>query len=159
MVEHVQLEGVLSEGALKEIVKAKFVKVYEPLKWSYGYAKSPAFVRSNEFKRLIETAVGVPVKLSYTNLARFDKGDYTVLYDALKPAKGFIFFIDLVSLDESCGGFTSFVGVDGKEVVRVVPRKNTLSIINADGLRFFTKYVNHRAKRPRMFILGVALPK
>lgn len=158
MVEHLQLEGVLSEEALKEFAKVKFVKVYQPLKWSYGYAKSPAFVRSKEFVRLVGDAVGVPVRLVYSNVVRFDKGDYTVLYDALKPAKGFVFLLDIVDGDELAGGYTSFVNGEG-EVVRVVPRKNTLSIIRADGLRFFTKYVNHYAKRPRVFILGVALPK
>lgn len=158
MGEHVQLEGVLSHQALAELSRVKFVRVHQPLKWSYGYAKSPAFVKSMEFARLIEGAVGIPVRISYTNIACFEKGDYTVLYDALKPARGFVFFLDVFSLDESCGGFTSFVGKTG-EMVRVVPKRNVLSIIKADGLRFFTKYVNHHAKSPRVFLIGVALPK
>lgn len=159
MGEHVQLEGVLSEDALAEIARARFKRVYDPLKWSYGSGRVPSFVGSKGFAQLIGAAVGVPVSIASTSLVCFAQGDYTVLYDALKRARGFVFFLDVESIDESCGGFTSFVDGAGKEVVRVVPQKNVLSIVKADGLRFFTKYVNHRAKRPRVFVLGVALPK
>jgi len=65
--------------------------------------------------------------------------------------KGKIFaLLDLASLDESWGGYTSVVG-DAGEVIRIIPQANTLSIITiAHDQDHFVKYVNCTAASPRV---------
>lgn len=125
----------------------KFKRVYIPEKYSYSVAKASA----SKLQRVLQKLTGKKFKFS---AIKFEHGDYTLLYDDLKPSKGIVCMLDLFDFDESWGGYTSFTK-DGEEVVRVVARQNALTIINQSGLRSFTKYVNHRASHPRIFLYGV----
>lgn len=153
-----RLTDVLSVNALKSIQSNSWQKVLNPLKYSYGVSAAPNFVKSSEFKEFISKIIGSPMRLTALACAKFSQGDYSLLYDSLKPGKGVIFFIDTQTLSEDEGGYTVFVKGDD-EVLRIIPEQNSLVLVRYDGLRFFTKYVNHRAKSDRVFLIGLALPK
>ena len=63
-------------------------------------------------------------------------------------------FLDLNPFDESWGGYTVFMKGD-EELLRVIPHGNSLFLIDQTGLNSFTKYVNHNAKNPRVFLYAV----
>ena len=153
-----RLIDFLSPAGLKVLLAKSWQKALNPLKYSYSVSKAPSFTNSSDFKKLISTIVGFDVKLSALALAKFSKGDYSLLYDSLKSGRGVLFFLDLNSLGEEEGGYTVFVK-DDTEVLRIIPERNSFVLIRYDGLRFFTKYLNHRAKSDRIFLIGVALPK
>lgn len=145
---NVQLLDILSNKGFKKLSSAKWSHKYEPLKFSVHVANPPIIERLPE---LLQFLTGLKQwKYSFLSLKQ---GDYSVLYDSMKPGKGFAFFLDINSLGESWGGYTSFMKKG--EVFRVVPKKNSLTLINQSGLRHFHKYVNHKAKNPRTFLYGV----
>ncbi|HLF55008.1 MAG TPA: hypothetical protein VI612_04780 [Candidatus Nanoarchaeia archaeon] len=145
---NVQLLDILSSKGLKKLSNAKWSHKYEPLKFSVHVANPPIIER---LPALLQFLTGLKQwKYSFLSLKQ---GDYSVLYDKLKPSKGFAFFLDINSLDESWGGYTSFMKKE--EVFRVVPKKNSLTLINQSGLRHFHKYVDHKARNPRIFLYGV----
>lgn len=144
---NLQLMSFLSAEAFNSFKNLKFKRVYIPGKYSYSIAKAPEL----GLQPVLQKLTGKKFKFS---ILKFEHGDYTVLYDALRPAKGFVVMLDLFDFDESWGGYTSFVK-DNKEMVRVVAKQNALIIINQSGLRSFTKYVNHHATHPRIFLYGV----
>lgn len=150
---NVQLVQFLSHKGLNEF-KLNFKKVYDPLKCSYGISKAPFFVKSREFCAVLSAVIGRELHAEQIACYFFDKGDYTVLYDALKPGKGIAFILDLIDGDELWGGYTSFMK-KGKEIVRVIPKDNALSLVDQSGLRSFVKYINHHAESPRVFLYGV----
>ncbi|MBS3148568.1 hypothetical protein J4219_06790 [Candidatus Woesearchaeota archaeon] len=153
-----RLIDFLSPAWLKVLSAKSWQKAHNPLKYSYSVSKAPDVAKSSEFKNLISTIVGHKIRLSALTIAKFSKGDYSLLYDSLKSGKGVLFFLDLNSLSETEGSYAVFVKGD-TEVLRVIPERNSLVLVRYDGLRFFTKYLNHRAKSERIFLIGVALPK
>jgi len=150
---NVNVLKILNAGALKEFKNLKWKRCYEPMKCSYDVASPPRFVKSDEFKALITKVTGRRGKIS-VECRRFRKGDYTVLYDKLKPGKGVLFILNLTKMDQSWGGWSTFIR-GNEEVARLIPSENALFIINNTGLRSFVKYVNHHAKQPRVFLYGV----
>ncbi len=151
----VQLNEILSHKALRSFQNLKWKHSYYPLKFSLHYSKPPRVWK--EFQTLVSKLIGRKVQCGMWCIAMLP-GDYSVLYDSLKPGKGFIFMFDLTSLEESCGGYTVFMKGD-EEVVRIVPKSNSFTIVNQSGLKVFHKYLNHRARHPRIFLCGVALAK
>lgn len=151
----VQLNEILVPKELRVFGSLKWKRVYYPGKFSLHYAKPPAVWK--EFQKLVSRLIGKKVHCSMWCIALMP-GDYSVLYDALKPCKGFMFMFDVNTVPEDCGGYTVFLK-GGKEVVRVVPKSNSFTIVNQRGLRMFHKYVNHLARSPRVFLCGVALAK
>lgn len=151
----VQLNEILSEDDLRSFGKLKWKHSYYPLKFSLHYSKPPVVWKS--VQKLVSALIGKKVQCGMWCIALF-QGDYSVLYDALKPGKGFMFMLDISDFDESWGGYTVFLKGDD-EVVRIVPRRNSFTIVNQSGLKFFHKYVNHRAGCPRIFLCGVAQAK
>jgi hypothetical protein len=124
------------------------------LKVSCSIGKAPVFVKSREFCAVLSAVIGREMHVAHVGFFLFGKGDYTVLFDELRPESGVAFFLDLVDGDESWGGYSSFMK-GSKEVVRVVAKGNALSLVDQSGLRSFTKYVNHHAQKPRVFLYGV----
>ena len=61
----------------------------------------------------------------------------------MKPTTSYIMLLDVTSVAEEAGSYTSFLD-DSGEVVRVVPKKNALFLINQTGLKSFVKYHNHK---------------
>ena len=145
---NLRLPSFLSSKGLEHFKHLKFKRVYIPGKSSFSIAKAPA-IKEADF--ILKKLTGRKFIFS---VLKFEHGDYTVLYDDLKLSKGVAVVLDLVNFDESWGGFTSFMK-DAEELFRVVSKQNTLTIINQSGLRSFTKYVNHHARHPRIFLYGV----
>lgn len=144
----VQLLDFLSSSGLKKL-KSKWSRNYNPLEFSLHHGRAPIIKGLPDILQLL---TGLK-KWKYALLC-LEKGDYSVLYDELKPGKGFAFFLDLSDLDESWGGYTSFMK-DSEEIIRVVPRANALTVVNQAGLKSFHKYVNHHASHSRVFLYGV----
>ncbi|MEM3154220.1 MAG: hypothetical protein QW165_01485 [Candidatus Woesearchaeota archaeon] len=151
----VQLTEILVPGALRVFENLKWKRAYYPDKFSLHYSHPPVVWK--EFQKLVSKLIGKKVHCSMQCIALMP-GDYSLLYDALRHGKGFIFMFDVNTVPESCGGYTVFLK-GNEEVVRVVPKSNTFTIINQSGLKSFHKYVNHHAKNPRIFLCGVALAK
>jgi hypothetical protein len=151
----VQLNEILAPEELCAFESLRWKHSYYPEKFSLHYAKPPVVWK--EFQKLAGKLIGKKVRCGMWCIALMP-GDYSVLYDALKPCKGFIFMFDLNSVPENCGGYTVFMK-GNEEVVRVVPKCNSFTIVNQAGLRMFHKYVNHRARNPRIFLCGVAQAK
>jgi len=147
---NMQLISFLSKKGLAEFKNLKFKHVYDPMTYSYHVSKPPAFAK--ELVVVLQSLLGF--KSGNLSCFAFKKGDYTVLYDKLKPAKGIAMFLDISDWDESWGGYTAFMKKND-EVVRVIGRRNALTLVNHSGLRSFTKHVNHHAKHPRIFLYGV----
>lgn len=145
---NLQLLSFLSVESFNEFRNLKFKRVYVPGKFSYSISKAPVL---KEFQAILQKLTGKKFTFS---MMKFEHGDYTVLYDALKPAKGIVVMLDFFDLDESWGGCTSFMK-NNEELFRVVAKQNSLTIINQSGFRSFTKYVNHHATHPRVFLYGV----
>jgi hypothetical protein len=106
-----------------------------------------------ELEVFISKIVGKKLKFKSLEWRKFKKGDYTLLYDSLKPESGFVVMVDIVPVAQEFGGFSSFIG-DSGEVARVIPGKNTLTLVNAKGLRHFVKKLNHYS-HSRIFLYGV----
>jgi hypothetical protein len=148
---NIQLQSFLSEKGFALFKHLKFRHVYVPEKCCYSIAGAPEL---KGFNAVLSSIVGKKVKAKSVFCFMFGKGDYTLLYDAIKPGSGVAFFLDLFDFDESLGGFSSFLK-DSKEVFRVVAKSNSLTLVNQSGLKSFVKFVNHHAPNPRVFLYGV----
>jgi len=151
----VQLNEILVPGALRSFQNLKWKHLYDPLKFALHYSSPPEVWK--EFQKLVSKLIGKKVNCGMWCIA-MTPGDYSVLYDSLKPGKGFIFMFDLNAVPENCGGYTVLLKGD-REVARVVPKSNSFTIVNQAGLKVFHKYLNHHVKHPRIFLCGVALAK
>lgn len=144
----------LSEKGLGQFSNLDWQQKYDPLRFKYQVAEPPAFARSEEFSAILEKVLGFPVAFEVLECRKFGHGDYTLLYDELAPGKGLVVSLELSGMDEAWGGYTSFIQ-GSEEVVRQVPVENALFVINQEGLHSFTKYVNHHAGHPRVFLYGI----
>lgn len=140
----------LSELGLLSFKNMAWSENYEPLSHSYKIASPPSFVNSS-FVNLISQVVGKKLKLKTAQVRAFLEGDYTLLADDTKPAKGYAVILDVNSVAEEVGSYTSFLN-DKEEVIRVVPKKNALFIVNQSGLKSFVKYHNHKSQTPKVFL-------
>lgn len=147
----VSLKNVLLPSVIVDSARAVWKKRYEPQKFSYSVAKAPSW--KLELKDFVSRIAQTDFDWAVCEWRRFDERDYTLLFDSLKPHEGVVLFLDVANIPQEWGGYSSFVG-DG-EVMRVVAEANTLTVINAKGLREFTKRLNHNAKNPRVFLYGV----
>ncbi len=146
-----QLLDFLMPDALRAFEKLKFKHSYDPLKFSLHHSMPPSVWKV--LPEVMAHLTGQRMKCKFTCIAAMP-GDYSVLYDSLKPGKGFAVFLDVNELSESLGGYSVFMK-GSKEVVRVVPRRNALTVVEQNGLRSFIKYVNHKARHSRIFLYGV----
>ncbi len=147
---HIQLLNFLSKDV--KLPEFKWSHEYVPLEFSFSFSQPLVFAK--DLLPVIRKIVGKKVNFELLEFRSFEHGDYSVLHDKLKPGKGYAIFLDLNSFDESWGGFTVFMKGD-EEFLRLVPQANSLFIINQSGLRSFTKYVNNRARHPRVFLYAV----
>jgi|GEM_PF-4904884 len=148
----VSLQNILLSSALADVLGLKWKLKYEPLKFSYSFAKGPLW--KNELGAFVSKIVQKNLKFKSLEWRKFKPGDYTLLYDSLPKETGFVLMIDVVPIDESWGGYSSFIDKNG-EVSRVIAEKNTLTLVNAKGLRSFVKKLNHHSKGARIFLYGV----
>lgn len=148
----VSLSDVLMPSALADVLGLKWKQKYEPLKFSYSFAKGPVW--KSELEVFLSKIAGKRLKFKQLEWRKFKHKDYTLLYDSLKPESGFVVMADIVPREQEWGGYSSFIG-DSGEVARVIAEKNTLTLVNAKGLRHFVKRVNHHSRSPRIFLYGV----
>jgi hypothetical protein len=148
----VSLGNFLMPSALADVLGLSWKVKYEPLKFSYSFAKGPSW--KSELEVFLSKIVGKKLKFKVLEWRKFKHGDYTLLYDSLKEESGFVVMVDIVPREQEWGGYSSFISRSG-EVARVVAEKNTLTLVNAKGLRHFVKRVNHHSKSPRIFLYGV----
>lgn len=141
----VQLRDFLTPEALYAALKSLPLKrKYVPDRFSFSEGKGvlPSFV-----------SLLVPGKAD-AYLRVFGHRDYELLHDAQDTTAGWDVILDLQDMNEIWGGWFCYVK-DEKEVLRVVPFANTLTIIHREnGMRSFVKYVNHHAQQPRKFIFA-----
>jgi len=148
----VSLSNILMPSALADVLCLKLKEKYEPLKFSYSFAKGPVW--KGELEVFLSGIVGKKIKFKQLEWRKFKSGDYTLLYDSLPKERGFVVMIDIIPLSQEWGGYSSFIG-DSGEVARVIAQKNTLTLVNAKGCRHFVKRVNHHSKNQRIFLYGV----
>ena len=147
--QQIQLLDFLTEETLKKIKAHNPKKILAPDKFSFSSCALPALNFSEELRILISFITKQQLKITEMSFKAFEHGDYTLLYDDLNQS-GILALLDVSSWKEEWGGYTSFVA--DNEVFRLVPQKNSLFIVNHDGLKHFVKYVNHHAKGKRFFV-------
>lgn len=156
----IQLSDFLTQSffsqCLASVQKSSFTKKYVPDRFSFSEAKIPAeiskLLTSKQFADFVSSIVGKKLSLKNLKILSFSHKDYTLLHDNLKGYSGFDLVFDFNTIDESCGGFTSYVR-NGQEVVRIVPIANALTLIKRrKDMLSFVKYVNHRSEKSRIFI-------
>ena len=145
----IQLLDFLTEETLIKIKAHNPKKIIAPDKFSFSSCTLPTLIFSEELRLLISVITQQQLNIKEFSFKMFEHGDYTLLYDDLKQ-KGILALLDVSSWKEEWGGYTSFVA--DNEVFRLVPQKNSLFIVNHDGLKHFVKYVNHHAKGKRFFV-------
>lgn len=148
----VSLNNILMPSALADVLGLKWAEKYEPLKFSYSFARGPVW--KSELEVFLSKIVGKKLKFKVLEWRKFKHKDYTLIYDGLKPESGFVVMVDIVPGAQEWGGYSSFIG-DSGEVARVVAEKNTLTLVNAMSLRHFVKRVNYHSKASRIFLYGV----
>jgi hypothetical protein len=85
---------------------------------------------------------------------RFKHGNYTILHDKDVQKPGIVALLFLDDWDESWGGYVAFMK-DGETLYRFTPRRNTFLIVERKkGVRYFVKYINHRAGKRRLRIVS-----
>lgn len=83
---------------------------------------------------------------------RFSHRDYTLLHDKDVQKPGIVALLFLEDWNEDWGGKIVFMK-KGKTLEQFIPRKNTLIIVERKkGVRYFVKYVDHKAKNPLTII-------
>ena len=112
------------------------------------------WLKSKEAAAIISTIVQKKVRCRIVGVCILAHGDYSLLHDKLKEPPGYDVILELTPRwDARACGHHSYV-TDGKELVRVVPGANTLTIVHRPaGVRRFIKYVNHHAGKDRRLFL------
>ena len=114
-----------------------------------------SFLESKEFSLFLSAIAGKKIFCKTIEWCSFGHGQYTLLYDEMQQEQGVYLFFDCCSLEESCGGYTSIIS-DSKELACILPKQNTLTFFTlSNKVRYFTKYVNHKAGKKRRVVLMV----
>jgi len=111
-------------------------------------------VKSQGFADFISAIVDKKVKVKHAAWRIYAHKDYTVRHDKNKEPQGFDVLLEITPKwrNNACGHH-SFVK-NGKELVRIPPVPNTLSIINRPAsVQKFVKYVNHHANKDKHIVL------
>ncbi len=152
----VQLLQILSPQKYAQVVKKLLSQQFMPRKipdeFSYQSTESNPLVSDvcKALEPLIRTVTGK--KLANKHIELYQQRDYTVRRDEVQRKKRWEMILDLITFDESWGGYTSIVD-DSGEIARFVPTANSLTIIELDENQdSFVKYVNCLAERPRLLI-------
>jgi len=162
--KNISLPQFLSAKGLAQFKDPKWKRTFHPLTESYHTAKVPQVIYSKKFANMLSAIIGVKIKIEDAKTFKFFKGDYTLLADSTKHHNTPAFILNInkpmekSAWKEEFGGYTSFLQKN-EEAVRVIPQYNKLFIIDARGIRSFTKYINHRAPFPITFITGKILPQ
>lgn len=140
---------------LDTIKRKKFKRFYKSNLYAYHavsiHEKESADLLAYFFYSLFKKKPTLVSARAYS----FQHGDYTLLHDATAETPGILFLIELTPHWESTyGGYHSFIQKN-KELLRIYPVGNTLTLIRTQkDTRSFIKYINHTARpHKRSFIL------
>ena len=135
-----------------QIIKAKYKKYKNPLKYSYSKAKLP-FKLNSKFIDHISEITGIKIKKIKFEPYSLSWKDYTILSDKEKGS-GLEIIIDFTKAwNNNYGG--SIIYSTAKENFHLATKSNTLSIIQTKNTKRFFQYVNHLSnKKRRHFLVG-----
>lgn len=144
------------------LTNATLKQISIPDQFSYHTFKNPPktakllmqIVKSQGFADFISAIVDKKVKLKQANWRIYTHKDYTVRHDKNKEPPGFDVLLEITPKwhNNACGHH-SFVK-NGKELIRIPPQANTLSIINRPAsVQKFVKYVNHHSNKDKRVVL------
>lgn len=148
-----ELPSVAIGNFLSDIKK---VKVLYAKGWKEEY--SPDVHRHEVNKKKIKLDAFIkeitgknPLKISSM---RFKHRSYTILHDKEKQKQGVLAFLFIDDWKEEYGGQIVFVK-NGRTLASFTPRENTLLIVERKkGVKYFVKYVNHRAGKNALRIIS-----
>lgn len=146
----VALQNILDPAELQEIAKETRIgwkRSYIPDRHSYEEKWLEIPTRS-----FVKEVTGrLPLKATSK---RFSHRDYTILHDKEREQQGILAFLLLEDWNPEWGGKIVFMQ-NGRTLHEFFPRRNTLLIVERKkGVRYFIKYVNHRAGKRRLMILA-----
>lgn len=139
-----------------EIPAVNFVKSYIPYKYCFRSAEFSDKNVIDAIKEFLEKLVGKELTLQSSTIFNFKIKDYTLMRDDVTEDKGIKAIFEFTNnWKEEFGGYTSFVK-NNKEVFRVNPVNNSLTIIKTDKkTRSFVKYMNHKAENNRRVFVEI----
>lgn len=143
----VALKSFLDDEELKTTVRAYgrgWKRAYIPDRHSHE-------THTRRLPRIAATVKAITGRFPLSESSRrFSHRDYTILHDQDAQRPGIVALLFLEDWDEEWGGYIAFVK-HGKTLLKFTPRRNTLLIFERkDGVRYFVKYINHRAGRRRL---------
>lgn len=159
----VQLNNFLSLNLIcsikNEFLTFEWLKTRNPLLHSFSHLNQKKtkksqiirFLSSMEFLRFISFLSGKSLKSSEHSLRKFNKGDYTLLYDDVLNNKKIDVVYHLLTsknknvleIDESNGGSIYYLE-NSKQILTIEPSDNCLSIVCVGKMRSFVKFLNNR---------------
>lgn len=133
-----------------EIPAVNLVKSYIPYKYCFRSAEFSDKNVIEAIKEFLGKLVGKELILQSSIIFNFKIKDYTLMSDEVTEDKGIKAIFEFTNnWKEEFGGYTSFVK-NNKEVFRINPVKNSLTIIKTGKtMRSFVKYINHKAENNR----------
>ncbi len=144
----------------KEILDGSFVKVINPIMYSYSSQDKISERLTNLFesKELLLFLEGVTeiegLKLNKLTVSKYEWKDYTVMHDDANLEEGLDVFIDFTEGwdDVTAGGqITYYLGSDQYYTLPIAP--NSVGIVHTlSGYQRFVKYVNNKSKTFRLFL-------
>lgn len=150
----IQLQNFFREKYYKVLYNKniKLKKVYIPNLCSYSFSE----FKDKKFLKQISNFLSnfYRLKLKGSKILYFKHEDYTLLNDKTNEEEGITIIIELTNnWNNEYGGYTLFTK-NNKEVLRINPIKNSLTIIKTNKeMKSFVKYVNHKAKNnKRIFV-------
>ena len=154
----VELQKLLEEWYYKQLLEdikiLKLKKKYIPQFYRYEYStfKDKKLILLMEY--FLFKIFKKDIKFYEARLLLFKHKDYVLLNDQINERNGIKLILDLTKgWNEESGGYTLFVK-DNKEMLKIKPNNNTLTIIITDNkMKSFVKYINHKAQdKKRIFI-------
>ena len=143
------LEPKVYQSLKKELEKKKYKKEYSPLERSY----STTNVEQNQLISEIEQILVKKAKSA--KVEKYRKGDYTLLSDEDQEEEIIAILDFSENWPEEVGGEHIFLE-EGKELIRIPPQTNTLSIITIKNkMRHFLNYINHKANSNKLLFIKV----
>lgn len=135
---------------IKREMAAGWKRVSIPDQYCHEARPSPGTMR--EVRSFAEAIAGkAPLK---EGSRRFGHRDYTLMHDELPEQPGVLALLFLDDWDARWGGQLVFMR-DGMTLGQFTPSANTLLVVERKkGVRSFVQYINHRAGKRKLMMLG-----
>jgi len=145
----------LQQQALSTTKKRKSAPdrhIYDVLKPKGRMQSFENFLHSSSCSMLVSFFAGTKMTCQSIEWLSFGHRQYSILHDKMEQEPGLYMVMDFTPWNQEWGGFTSVVKGD-EEQVRIEPQPNTATFFTFEDARYFTKYVNHRAKDKRRVLM------